>query len=115
MYVKILDDAHSRSAVLYTSDPAQPLHFGKKRLDADPSEVSAAVMMELLEVGADSFDLTNVTSAYTGVTDRGQTGEPFWDVNWVRFHKTGDDMVHLVASTGPIYVLDESGKTIDRV
>lgn len=71
--------------------------------------------MEELELGADSFDLTQLDGGLFTGTGHADGAKPYWEVSWVRFHKPGDTSVHLVAATTPVYILDESGKTIDKV
>jgi len=116
MYVKILDHSRNRAAVIYDTDPTQPVHYGRQRLERDPSELSWAELTEVLEVAGDSMDRTAVGSHPTGHYDpTGDTGRPFWSVGWVRFHKPGDDLVHLVCATSPIYLMDESGKTVESI
>ena len=113
MYVKVLDHNHNRAAVIYDTDPSQPVHFGRERVDADPSGWSANEAMRALHIGGDSFDFSHLGGDHAG--SYGATGGNYWMVGWVRFHKPGSPEVHLVASTTPIYLLDDSGKTVDRV
>jgi len=114
MYVKALSNEQNHTATTYQVDPTSAVEFGDAHIHVDPSELSWEELMEQIGVATESMDRDNVDSSPYGFVD-GFQDQPWWNVRWVRFRRPGDPHTFMVAATTPIYLLDDTGKTIDRV
>lgn len=114
MYVKVIDQrGPSRiyrmggEAVDIGSVPWW-LHDGPPPHEADLSD-----LIKHIGRAADTYDRTLIYEEPYGYKG-GDHDSPFWKLRWAVFQKAESDETRMVISTGPIFVLGDNGKTIDR-
>ena len=76
-----------------------------------PTQVGLDLLIERIGVEADSWDRTLIYEEPFGYKD-GEIDDPFWKLRWARYDT--DEGIKVVVNTGSIYLLGETGKTIDR-
>lgn len=115
MYVKLLNQAGTGDRIYRTGgetvelgSAAWSLHHGPP-----PHEAELQALLDRIGHHADVYDQTLIDSQPFGYKD-GNKDQPFWKLRWARFRQADADAVRLVISTGPIFVLGDNGKTIDR-
>lgn len=80
----------------------------------DPSQAPSDELMDAIGMGADVIDRTLISSDPYGYKD-GDQARPFWKLRWARFQQVGTEEIKLVICTGPIYIMGDNGKTIEKV
>jgi hypothetical protein len=112
MYVKLIDQRGPTR--LYRAGGETVESGAVTWRDSDPSEATLEDLLARIGSHADVYDRTLISTDPAGYED-GDRDKPFWRLRWARFQQVDADAVRLVICSGPIFVLGDNGKTIDRV
>lgn len=90
------------------------VELGSVPFDSDPVDANLADLLGRVGSHADVYDRTKLEHDPAGYRD-GDKDRPFWKIRWARFRQPSADAVKMVMSTSAIYVLSDTGKTIDSI
>lgn len=111
MYVKMIDQ--SGPSRIYQAGGETVEHGTVHWPDSNPNDATLEVLVAKIGKAADVYDRTLIYSEPFGYQD-GDMARPFWRIHWARFQQVDADAIRMVMCTGPLYVLGDNGKTIDR-
>jgi hypothetical protein len=114
MYVKCINQTGDGDRIY---DAGDSVEFGSVPWWPDnqggvfPKDAKLKDLTDRIGVSADSYDFTLIHPEPFGYKD-GDRDRPFWKLRWAKFEDA--DGVKLVVGTGPMFIVGDNGKTIDR-